>query len=45
MAKLSMASKDIFKLVKEDINKLLNKNKGELLRVTITIRVIITSTK
>ena len=45
MAKLNMVSKDAFKLVKEDIDELLNESKRESLQVTITIRVIITSTK
>ena len=45
MAKLSMVFKDAFKLVKENINELLNKGKGESLKVIITIRVTITSTK
>ena len=44
-AKLSIVSEDAFELVKEDIDELLNEGKGESLRVTITIRAIITSTK
>ena len=45
MAKLSMVSKDAFELMKKNINELLNKGKRESLRVIITIRAIITSTK
>ena len=37
MAKLSIVSKNAFKLIKENIDELLNENKRELLRVIITI--------
>ena len=40
-----MVSKNVFKLIKKNINKLLNEGKRELLKVIITIREIITSTK